>query len=88
MALLEQYTLSLLLLFALTQVAYTSPVINTVPAVQYPEVIPGPGLPSLASLNLTSAQLYEMPFPTAPTDGMYSITISLLLFLNVDALLV
>lgn len=25
----------------------------------YPEVIPGPGLPSLASLNLTSADLYE-----------------------------
>ncbi len=29
----------------------------------YPEVIPGPGLPSLASLNLTSAQLYEMGMP-------------------------
>jgi len=29
----------------------------------YPEVIPGPGLPSLASLNLTSAQLYEMESP-------------------------
>jgi hypothetical protein len=29
----------------------------------YPEVIPGPGLPSLASLNLTSAQLYEMRTP-------------------------
>jgi len=26
---------------------------------EYPEVIPGPGLPSLASLNLTSAELYE-----------------------------
>lgn len=25
----------------------------------YPEVKPGPGLPSLASLNLTSAQLYQ-----------------------------
>lgn len=25
----------------------------------YPEVIPGPGLPSLASLGLTSKQLYE-----------------------------
>ncbi|KAF8866368.1 hypothetical protein BDZ45DRAFT_735649 [Acephala macrosclerotiorum] len=30
----------------------------------YPEVIPGPGLPSLAELNLTSAQLYNMPIPT------------------------
>lgn len=29
----------------------------------YPEVIPGPGLPSLAELNLTSAQLYTMPIP-------------------------
>ena len=29
----------------------------------YPEVIPGPGLPSLAELNLTSAQLYEMKTP-------------------------
>jgi hypothetical protein len=26
----------------------------------YPEVIPGPGLPSLAELGLTSAQLYTM----------------------------
>ncbi|KAE9379564.1 hypothetical protein N431DRAFT_460816 [Stipitochalara longipes BDJ] len=30
----------------------------------YPEVIPGPGLPSLASLNLTSADLYEMDYHT------------------------
>lgn len=29
----------------------------------YPEVIPGPGLPSLASLNLTSADLYTMRLP-------------------------
>jgi hypothetical protein len=27
----------------------------------YPEVIPGPGLPSLESLGLTSKELYEMP---------------------------
>lgn len=26
---------------------------------EYPEVIPGPGLPSLASLGLTSKDLYE-----------------------------
>lgn len=26
----------------------------------YPEVIPGPGMPSLASLGLTSADLYQM----------------------------
>ncbi len=35
----------------------------------YPEVIPGPGLPSLAELNLTSAQLYEMGPPDA---GLYT----------------
>jgi hypothetical protein len=29
----------------------------------YPEVIPGDGLPSLAELGLTSAQLYEMEVP-------------------------
>ncbi|KAK3299464.1 uncharacterized protein B0H64DRAFT_100563 [Chaetomium fimeti] len=29
----------------------------------FPEVIPGPGLPSLADLGLTSAQLYKMPTP-------------------------
>lgn len=29
----------------------------------YPEVIPGPGLPSLAELNVTSAELYQMGTP-------------------------
>lgn len=29
----------------------------------FPELIPGPGLPSLASLGLTSADLYNMPTP-------------------------
>jgi hypothetical protein len=28
-----------------------------------PELIPGPGLPSLAELNITTAQLYEMGLP-------------------------
>lgn len=32
-------------------------------ALPYPEVIPGPGLPSLAELGLTSAQLYNMGMP-------------------------
>jgi hypothetical protein len=32
-----------------------------------PEVIPGPGLPSLESLNLTSADLYELPLPGGST---------------------
>jgi len=45
----------------------------------YSEVIPGPGLPSLASLGLTSEELYTRPFepisesplvlqPAQPTD--------------------
>jgi hypothetical protein len=29
----------------------------------HPEIIPGPGLPSVASLGLTMAQLYETPVP-------------------------
>lgn len=32
-------------------------------ATKYPEVVPGPGLPSLASLGLTSEMLYKMPKP-------------------------
>ncbi|KAJ7222809.1 hypothetical protein C8J57DRAFT_1482253 [Mycena rebaudengoi] len=35
-------------------------------AEEYPEVIPGPGLPSLASLNITSAELYR----TVPTQDI------------------
>lgn len=31
--------------------------------IEYPEVRPGPGLPSLESLGLTSEQLYNMPPP-------------------------
>ena len=31
----------------------------------FPEVTPGPGLPSLASLNLTSAELYTKPLPSS-----------------------
>jgi hypothetical protein len=34
----------------------------------YPKVIPGPGLPSLASLNLTSADLYELDYHTILSD--------------------
>lgn len=32
----------------------------------YPTVIPGPGLPSLESLNLTSEDLYTMPPKVSP----------------------
>ncbi|KAH8722345.1 hypothetical protein GQ44DRAFT_711937 [Phaeosphaeriaceae sp. PMI808] len=35
-----------------------------------PEVIPGPGLPSLESLNLTSADLYAMALPEKSKDEM------------------
>ncbi|KAM3511614.1 hypothetical protein MY11210_004768 [Beauveria gryllotalpidicola] len=34
---------------------------------QYPEVIPGPGLPSLEELGLTSAELYQLPVPKLPS---------------------
>ncbi|KAF2018120.1 hypothetical protein BU24DRAFT_461090 [Aaosphaeria arxii CBS 175.79] len=36
----------------------------------YPDVIPGPGLPSLEDLNLTSAELYTMPLSQLPNDEM------------------
>ncbi|CZR57667.1 uncharacterized protein PAC_07556 [Phialocephala subalpina] len=53
--------------FALLLATIGFKVITALPATTaaqlYPEVIPGPGLPSLASLNLTSAQLYTMPSP-------------------------
>lgn len=42
--------------------AYAAAVPAAVPAAvvpTFPEVIPGPGLPSLASLGLTSAGLYQ-----------------------------
>ncbi|KAF2120053.1 hypothetical protein BDV96DRAFT_485620 [Lophiotrema nucula] len=38
---------------------------------QYPEVIPGPGLPSLESLNLTSSKLYNMPIPPLPPNPAF-----------------
>ena len=37
----------------------------------YPELIPGPGLPSLESLNLTVAQLYEMGKPESSMSYYY-----------------
>jgi hypothetical protein len=50
-------SLSTLLLVAL---AFASNVAAVPTAETYPEVIPGPGIPSLASLGLTSADLYKM----------------------------
>ncbi len=50
----------LLTLAALLGTGYASPVIRD----EYPEVVPGPGMPSLAELGLTSWDLFEMtPIP-------------------------
>jgi hypothetical protein len=73
MSFLPKLTSCFLLLFALINIVYTTPVTHTRPAVEYPEVIPGPGLPSLESLNLTSTLLYEMPFPD---DSAYCFFVS------------
>lgn len=45
--------------FLLALAVATASALPTVDTV-YPELIPGPGLPTLAELNLTSAQLYNM----------------------------
>jgi hypothetical protein len=57
----------------------TASLVRSLPstAEEYPEVIPGPGLPSLASLNLTSAELYQR----IPSPGRSSS------FLNVNEIL-
>ena len=52
---------SLLLSLVSLQAVSASPIIEA--REDYPEVIPGEGLPSLESLGLTTAQLYEMPRP-------------------------
>ncbi|CAO2654827.1 Nn.00g115600.m01.CDS01 [Neocucurbitaria sp. VM-36] len=52
---------SLLLSLASLQAVSASPILEV--REDYPEVIPGEGLPSLESLGLTTAQLYEMPRP-------------------------
>jgi len=59
------------LLLTLYQAATANPGIGKRPTVDYPEVIPGPGLPSLASLNLTSTELYDMPLPD-PDDSKFN----------------
>lgn len=55
-----KFILSILFSAVSFQAGTSSPVAGQA---QYPEVIPGPGLPSLASLGLTSKDLYEMPLP-------------------------
>lgn len=53
---------SMILVFASAHTAMAAPKVasGTLAAREWHEVVPGPGLPSLASLNLTSAELYEM----------------------------
>ena len=49
-----------MLLSAVSRLALTN-VVSALPAEPvYPEVIPGPGMPSLASIGLTSKDLYTM----------------------------
>jgi hypothetical protein len=43
---------------------------SAAPAPIAPEVIPGPGLPSLESLGLTSSYLYSLPRPVSDHTGM------------------
>jgi hypothetical protein len=49
-------------IFVLAVIALGSNAAAVATAETYPEVIPGPDLPSLASLNLTSADLYKMDY--------------------------
>ncbi|KAF2827349.1 hypothetical protein CC86DRAFT_405483 [Ophiobolus disseminans] len=49
-----------ILLLACYHAASATPIVAERSMVDYPEVVPGPGLPSLASLNITSAELYEI----------------------------
>jgi hypothetical protein len=51
---------SFFLLLAVSQAGHATPLAEERSMVDYPEVIPGPGFPSLASLNITSAELYQM----------------------------
>ena len=55
-------TLAILALSSLNNVAALMPANE--PSKGYPDVIPGPGLPSLEELGLTSEKLYT----TVPTD--------------------
>jgi hypothetical protein len=50
------------ILFFLLSTIFCSAVLSQEDA--YPEVVPGPGLPSIASVNLTTADLYNMPLPS------------------------
>jgi len=59
MAPTTQYLAALVLAFA----SFTTAM--PIEEIAYPEVVPGPGLPSLAELGLTSKQLHTMPIDRA-----------------------
>lgn len=56
---LKAFSLATLLLYISSPCTDASASPISVAEKVYPEVIPGPGLPSLASLELTSAELYQ-----------------------------
>ena len=41
------------------------------PVEKYPEIVPGEGLPSLASLNITSEELYTLDIPEHGTHPQF-----------------
>ncbi|CAI6339627.1 unnamed protein product [Periconia digitata] len=53
--------------FFLISLAFSVSATPLPPVEPFPEVIPGPGLPSLESLNLTSTELYTMELPNDET---------------------
>ena len=69
-----------LILTAITVVTITSIGTGAAPAEveRFPEVIPGPGLPSLASLNITSADLYKPIDPDVVSKFTLQVTPTLL----------
>jgi hypothetical protein len=62
---MTKYASALFLAVAALQAVSAGPLNARVAEVQ--EVIPGPGLPSLESLGLTSAELYSLPLPESST---------------------
>jgi len=69
---MRSFAFTLTAIAALTSVVVALPSIEISKARSYPEIIPGRGLPSLESLGLTSADLYErgMPALARGNDGL------------------
>ena len=55
----KMFSLATLILYASAPYAQAAAVSAPAAEKVYPEVVPGPGLPSLASLGLTSTELYQ-----------------------------